>query len=144
LKQPYRLKAGRAATPSPEPLAAQPVKKEAASPQRRPLYFKGRNRPVSPSLKTLERDHQILIANCVQARANPGRPTELFGVLQVGHYPKRARGRQSLTARYTQVIDAFIGEPDMQRVQCREVDVTLYRVKDCALDPYQGSERAAA
>jgi hypothetical protein len=37
-----------------------------------------------PILKTLERDHEILIANCVRARANQGRTAELR-LLQIGH-----------------------------------------------------------
>jgi hypothetical protein len=38
-----------------------------------------------PILKTLERDHEILIANCVRARANQGRMAELLRLLQIGH-----------------------------------------------------------
>jgi hypothetical protein len=45
------------------------VKKEAASPQKRPLCIKEET-SRQPILKTLERDHQILIANCVRARAD--------------------------------------------------------------------------
>jgi hypothetical protein len=42
-------------------------------------------RPVSPSLKTLGRDHPSLVADYVHARANQGHPVELLGVLQISH-----------------------------------------------------------
>src|SRR4029077_3330784 len=59
------------------PWPLSPVNKEAASPQRRPLCIK-EERSRQPILKTLQRDHPILIANWVQARANPGQTAELL------------------------------------------------------------------
>jgi len=41
-----------------------------------------------PILKTLKRDDQILIANCVHARANQRRLIELFEVLPTSHLSK--------------------------------------------------------
>jgi hypothetical protein len=84
LKRPYRLEQAERLPHPPTPLAAQLVKKEAASPRRRPLCIKEET-PRQPILKTLQQDPQILIANCVQARANLRLPAELSGVLQVGH-----------------------------------------------------------
>jgi hypothetical protein len=42
-----------------------------------------------PILKTLKRDHQILTASFVRARANHWRLIELFGLLQIGHSANR-------------------------------------------------------
>jgi len=64
------------------------IKKEAA-PQR-PLCIKAEETSRQPILKTLKRDHQILIANCVHARAKSVAAVKLLPVLQAGHIQMRA------------------------------------------------------
>jgi hypothetical protein len=59
-------------SPIPRTPSRSGTKKGPLSPQRRPLYIA--DSPVSPS-STPQRDHQILFANCVRARANLWRPT---------------------------------------------------------------------
>jgi hypothetical protein len=65
----------------PTPLAVQLVKKRPP-----PGGLSALRASRQPILKTLKRDHQILIANCAHARVNRKRLVELFRLLQAGHY----------------------------------------------------------
>ena len=71
------------AIPSPEPLGRPACERRGRLPETASCIRKEKSR--QPILKTLKRDHQILIANCVHARANLRSPAELFDLLQIGH-----------------------------------------------------------
>jgi hypothetical protein len=78
------------AIPSPEPLgrSACERKEEAASPETASCIRKEASR--QPILKPSKRDDQILIANCVHARAKSVAAVKLLPVLQAGHIQMRA------------------------------------------------------
>ena len=84
------------------------IKKRPSLPRRRPRRFG--IRPAPPN-NALIQDDEILELNCVQARANQRRPTELFrsvAVLQVGNCPCAQRHASAFRIRCTAVALAEI------------------------------------
>jgi hypothetical protein len=70
----------------------------------------------SAHLKTLERDHQILIADCVQARANQCPLIERFGVLQVGNAPPAGRScRHFADSDSADLVKCWRPRPELNR-----------------------------